>query len=234
MQTLGESVIPPSFLRRVLYDRYQEHRIERSSPRRVPEPFRGGRGSFASGYRISNLLIMSLIFRNAIPIDAERIAALVNSAYRGEHSRLGWTTEADLLDGRRTDAREVRRLIARRNSIILICQDGREIVGSVHIERTGDHASLGMFVVEPACQGCGLGKRLLARAEQVVQREWQVEKIVIHVITLRHELIAFYLRCGYRRTGVLHEFPVNPKMWQPKASGLTLEALEKNCRASLP
>jgi len=187
-----------------------------------------------SGHQVSNSLIMSLTFRNAIRVDAERIAALVNSAYRGEQSRSGWTTEADLLDGRRTDAREVRRLIAQRNSIILLCQDGKKIVGSVHIEKTSDHASLGMFVVEPTRQGRGIGKRLLACAEQVAQREWQVDKIVMYVITLRHELIAFYARRGYRRTGVLHEFPVNPKMWQPKVSGLTFEALEKNIRANLP
>jgi len=176
---------------------------------------------------------MALKFRNAIRADAERIAALVNSAYRGEHSRSGWTTEADLLAGRRTDAREVRRLIAGGDSLFVLCLDGTELVGSVHIGKTGDHASLGMFVVEPTRQGRGIGKRLLACAEQMAQREWQVDKIVMYVITLRHELIAFYARCGYRRTGVLHEFPVNPEMWQPKVSGLTLEMLEKNVRVNL-
>lgn len=177
---------------------------------------------------------MSLIFRKAIVADTERIEALVNSAYRGEQSRSGWTTEADLLDGLRTDGGEVRRLIARRDSLILLCQQGKEIVGSVHVEKTGDHASLGMFVVEPVRQGCGIGKRLLAYAEQTAQREWQVGKMVMYVITLRHELIAFYTRRGYRRTGVLHEFPVNPEMWQPKVAGLALEALEKNIGAKLP
>ncbi|MDD5035838.1 MAG: GNAT family N-acetyltransferase [Methylococcaceae bacterium] len=177
---------------------------------------------------------MALTFRNAQAIDAERIAALVNSAYRGEQSRLGWTTEADLLDGRRTDGREVRRLITRRNSIFLLGQEGPEIVASVHIEKTGDHASLSMFVVEPIHQGRGIGKRLLARAEQTVQQAWRVGKVVMHVITLRHELIAFYARCGYRRTGILHEFPVNPTMWEPKVPGLALEVLEKNIEANLP
>lgn len=170
---------------------------------------------------------MSLTFCNATRVDAERIAALVNSAYRGEHSRLGWTTEADLLDGRRTDASEIRRLIARRNSTILLCLDGKKLVGSVHIEKMGDHASLGMFVVEPTRQGRGIGKRLLACAERVAHWKWRVDKIVMDVITLRQELIAFYARRGYRRTGVLHEFPINPKMWQPKVPGLTFEMLEK-------
>ena len=177
---------------------------------------------------------MSLKFRNAIRVDAECIAMLVNSAYRGEHSRLGWTTEADLLHGRRTDAGEVRHLITRRNSIILLCLEGKEIVGSVHIEKTVDHASLGMFVVEPTHQGRGIGKRLLACAEQVTQLKCRVDKIVMDVITLRQELIAFYARRGYRRTGVLHEFPVSPKMWQPKVPGLRFEMLEKDIRADPP
>jgi ribosomal protein S18 acetylase RimI-like enzyme len=177
---------------------------------------------------------MALTFRNATRLDADRIAALVNSAYRGEHSRQGWTTEADLLDGRRTDAGEVQGLITRRNSIILLCLAGNEIVGSVHIEKCGDHVSLGMFVVEPTLQGRGIGKRLLACAEQAARKEWQVHKMRMHVITLRHELIAFYLRCGYRRTGVLQEFPENPEMWQPKVTGLKFEVLEKNIVANLP
>ncbi len=171
--------------------------------------------------------LSDLEFRKAVPADAERIAALVNSAYRGEHSKLGWTTEAELLDGRRTDAGEVRQLIARPESYLLLCLDGPEIVGSVHIEKAGKVAELGMFVVEPGLQGHGVGKRLLACAEQTAQREWGVGKMAMAVITLRRELVAFYERRGYWRTGVLKPFPVNPDAWTPKVSGLQLEVLEK-------
>ncbi len=179
---------------------------------------------------------MTLTFRKAQPTDAERIAALVNSAYRGEHSKQGWTTEAELLDGRRTDAQEVLQRINRPGSIILLCLQGAEILGSVHIEQAGDHADLGMFVVEPGLQGQGVGKRLLALAEQTAQQEWAARKMVMYVITLRHELIAFYQRRGYRRTGVFKPFPVNPEVWTPKVSGLQLEVLEKDLidAANLP
>lgn len=170
---------------------------------------------------------MPLTFRKAQPDDAGHIAALVNSAYRGEYSKRGWTTEAELLDGRRTDAEEVRQLIARPGSIILLCLRGDDIVGSVHIEQAGDQADLGMFVVEPGLQGQGVGKRLLALAEQTARQEWAARKMVLVVITLRHELIAFYQRRGYRRTSVLEPFPVNPEVWMPKVCGLQLEVLEK-------
>lgn len=171
---------------------------------------------------------MSLTFRKAQPTDAESIAALVNSAYRGEYSKQGWTTEAELLDGSRTDAQEVQQLISQSGSIILLCLQGSKILGSVHIEHAGDHADLGMFVVEPGLQGQGVGKRLLALAEKTAQQEWAATRMVMHVITLRHELIAFYQRRGYRRTGVLKPFPVDPEVWMPKVSGLQLEVLEKD------
>src|SRR4051794_13241714 len=45
----------------------------------------------------------AVMFREAGPADLGAIVALVESAYRGESSRAGWTTEADLLDGQRTD-----------------------------------------------------------------------------------------------------------------------------------
>jgi len=171
--------------------------------------------------------VNSLTFRPAVPADVERIAALVNVAYRGEHSKRGWTTEADLLEGRRTEAEEVRRLLAQPYSAILLCLQGTELVGSVHIEKAGDHADLGMFVIEPALQGRGIGKHLLALAEQTAQQQWGVDKIVMAVISLRQELIVFYQRRGYRRTGILRPFPINPAMWTPKVPGLQLELLEK-------
>jgi ribosomal protein S18 acetylase RimI-like enzyme len=171
---------------------------------------------------------MQLTFRKAQPTDAESIAALVNSAYRGEHSKRGWTTEAELLDGSRTDTHEVQQLISQSGSIILLCLQGSKILGSVHVEQAGDHADLGMFVVEPSLQGQGVGKRLLALAEQTAQQEWAATRMVMVVITLRHELIAFYQRRGYRRTGICKPFPVNPEVWMPKVSGLQLEVLEKD------
>jgi GNAT superfamily N-acetyltransferase len=166
-------------------------------------------------------------FRQAVFADVEAIAELVNSAYRGETSRAGWTTEADILDGLRTDSDEVERLIESEYSIILLCFNDNYLIGAVCLEAAQATVYIGMFVVNPILQGKGLGKRLLDQAEILAQQMWKVDKFQMHVITLRHELIAFYERRGYLRTGIVREFPLNPDVWQPKMAGLQLETLEK-------
>jgi ribosomal protein S18 acetylase RimI-like enzyme len=166
-------------------------------------------------------------FRKAVLTDAEAISKLVKMAYRGESSRAGWTTEADILDGLRTSAEEVERLIVAKNTIILLCLNDAELLGSICIEMAQTTVHIGMFVVNPALQAKGIGKQMLAEVEKLAQEMWIVDKFQMHVITLRHELILFYERRGYLRTGIVGEFPVNPEVWQPKLAGLQLETLEK-------
>ena len=174
----------------------------------------------------------NLSFRRAATADVDTIVALVNSAYRGESSRAGWTTEADLLGGQRTDAEEVSRLIGTDGSVILLCQCGDEIVGSVHLEKVdAATAYLGMLVIKPVLQGQGCGSRFMAAAENFVRAEWGVARMQMQVITLRHELIAYYQRRGYQRSGEIRPFPVaDPKFGLPKVGGLMLEVLEKSLR----
>lgn len=152
----------------------------------------------------------------------------MNICYRGETSRQGWTTEADLLSGLRTDVAEVRRLIANDTAMILLFQLGAEIVGSVCIEWQGAQAHLGLFVVKPDLQGQNIGKQLLEFAEQTALEQWAVGKMVMAVISCRYELIAYYQRRGYQRTHVFKEFPLNPELWQPQVVDLRLEILEKS------
>ena len=159
--------------------------------------------------------------------DAGQIAALVNSAYRGESSKQGWTTEADLLAGRRTDTAEILQLISTEDSILLLCKAKAELIGSVHLQKQAEQACLGMLAVSPPLQGRGIGKQLLLAAEQAAQETWAVSKSVMTVIACRSELIAFYERRGYRRTGVSKEFPVNQELWMPKVPDLRLDILEK-------
>lgn len=168
-----------------------------------------------------------LSFRPAQSEDVAQIVALVNSAYRGESSRAGWTTEADFLDGTRTDAVEVSNLIAAPGSVILLCFAGTELTGCVHLERHGDEASLGMLVVKPVRQGRGIGSRIMDAAEDFVREHWGAARIVMAVIVFRHELIAYYERRGYRRTGTRKEFPSDPRYGIPKVIGLEFELLEK-------
>lgn len=168
-------------------------------------------------------------FRRAEAADAAAIAALVNSAYRGDSSRAGWTTEADLLGGQRTDAEEIARLIAHEGSVILLCLRGSEIIGTVHVERVdAATAYLGMLVIKPVLQGEGLGRRLMEAAERFVRLEWAAARMQMQVITLRHELLAWYQRRGYRRSGEIRPFPAaEPRFGLPKVAGLEFEVLEK-------
>jgi ribosomal protein S18 acetylase RimI-like enzyme len=159
--------------------------------------------------------------------DAGQIADLVNSAYRGEYSRQGWTTEADLLAGRRTETDEIEQLIATDDSMFLLCKAEAQLIGSVHLQKQPDQVDLGMLAVSPPLQGRGIGRHLLLAAEQAVQQDWATNRLVMSVIESRSELIAFYERNGYRRIGINKAFPLKPELWTPKVADLRMEILEK-------
>lgn len=174
-----------------------------------------------------------LRFRAATAADVEAIVALTESAYRGDASRVGWTTEADLLDGQRTDAREVAGLIANPAVRLLLAERDRTLLGSCVLERlAGEHAGegyFGMFSVRPEAQGCGTGRALLAEAERVARDEWRARAMRMSVIDARAELIAWYERRGYRRTGEYKPFPYgDARFGIPKRDDLRFEWLVKD------
>jgi ribosomal protein S18 acetylase RimI-like enzyme len=168
-------------------------------------------------------------FRLATAADIDAIVALVNSAYRGDSSRAGWTTEADILGGQRTDAGEISRLVTKHDSAMLLCLRDGEPIGSGHLERiNAATAYFGMLVIKPVLQGQGLGRLMMTEAEHFAVREWGASRMQMQVITLRTELIAYYERCGYRRTGEILPFPAHePRFGLPKVDGLMFEVLEK-------
>jgi len=170
----------------------------------------------------------NLTFCLAKNSDAPQIVALVNSACRGESSRVGWTTEAELLDGVRTHNDEIAGLISTPHSLILLGLVGEEIIASMHLQLVSDAAFLGMFAVKPTGQAAGVGKAMMTEAEAVVKREWAAKKILMDVISVRAELIAFYERRGYTRTGKLNDFPVSKDLWTPKAKDLMLARMQKS------
>lgn len=168
-----------------------------------------------------------LSFRPATIADAAFVAQLVNSAYRGDTSRAGWTTEADLLTGERINADEMQALIASEDTVILLCLQGEKIIGSVQLQKIDDAAYLGMFVVQPTLQGGGVGKQFMQAAEDLVQKIWGVNRMWMSVISVRHELIAYYERRGYQRTGHFKPFPYAVEDASRHAEALKLEELEK-------
>ena len=169
----------------------------------------------------------TLTFRPAQKNDASFIADLVNAAYRGDSSRQGWTTEADLLQGTRINAQEVQQLIGANDTVILLCLQEEQIIGCVQLEKTQEAAYLGMFVVRPDLQGSGIGKTFMQTAEAHAQQLWGVKKIWMTVISVRQELIAYYQRRGYVRTGRMKPFPFASDEKIALVADLQFEELEK-------
>ena len=134
--------------------------------------------------------------------DAKQLVLLLNSAYRGESSKQGWTTEADLIDGeRRTDEATVIDVMNQSGSVILkYTNDAGEIIGTVNLQQHGNRLYLGMFSVSPHLQGAGIGKQLLKAAE-VHAKVVNCSSIYMSVISVRFELIDWYKRHGYVDTG---------------------------------
>lgn len=167
-------------------------------------------------------------FRAAQRGDVDAIVALVESAYRGESSKRGWTTEADLLDGQRTDAAAVAELIDRSDSRVLLAEGEGVLLACAHLERQGGAAYFGMFSVQPDLQGGGVGRALLAEAERIAHEEWGCGAMRMTVISVRDELIAWYERRGYHRTGEYSPFPYgDARFGIPKRDDLRFETLLK-------
>lgn len=162
----------------------------------------------------------------ALAEDAPELNTLVNSAYRGDSSRQGWTTEADLLDGTRIDAIGIAELIKTQGTTLLKYVEEGEILGCVELKKSEGKLYLGMLTVKPSLQGKGIGKELLKAAEEEAKRQ-NCASIFMSVISVRKELIDWYMRHGYQLTGEYKPFAfTDPRFGQPKMK-LEFVVLEK-------
>lgn len=171
-----------------------------------------------------------LSFRRATLNDAPAVADLVTSAYRGEASRQGWTSEADLIAGQRIDLGVLSEDIRRPDSVVLIAERSGSLIGCAHVCRADEgQAYFGMFAVRPLGQARGDGTRILAEAERFVVTEWAAGVMTMAVLDGRTELLAFYERRGYRRTGRYQPFPYGDTRYGlPRRPDLRLEVLDKS------
>ena len=171
--------------------------------------------------------------RPAQPSDVPRLSSLVNSAYRGESSKQGWTTEADFLGGQRIDEERLREILADpKQQILCLLDAAARIVATVCLERCDDEVKgptyhLGMLTVEPAAQAGGLGKFLIAEAEKYVRARGAIS-LTLSVIQVRQELMAWYERRGFKKTGATEAFPYgNVRFGEPKRDDLYFVVFEK-------
>ncbi len=161
--------------------------------------------------------------------DIPALHALVESAYRGESAKRGWTHEADLLGGQRTDAEALAAVIADPSQVILLAEDGAALLGCVQIADKGDgRAYLGMLTVRPDLQAAGLGRRFIAAAEDHARSAFNARCMHMTVIKQRVELIDWYIRRGYALTGREAPFPLgDARFGLPKTRALVFVVLEK-------
>jgi GNAT superfamily N-acetyltransferase len=172
---------------------------------------------------------MTLTYRFAEARDVPAIVTLVESAYRGDASREGWTTEADLLDGQRTDIQAVESVLAAPGSVMLLAEADGQLEASCHLDRQGGaEVYLGMLAVQPSRQGQGSGRQILAEAERVARLDWKATTMTMTVIAQRPELIAWYGRRGYLPTGETRPFPYDEgRGGSPRRSDLHFVVLAK-------
>lgn len=179
--------------------------------------------------------LSTLSFRPARISDVEEVVALVQAAYRGETSRKGWTHEADLLDGQRTDPGMVQRIIDSPEAMVLLAHSpAGELVGccelALHPGEDGEERVVyfGMFAVWPDLQGKGIGDLLLTEAEQVARRRWGADRMRMTVISRREPLIAYYRRRRYVPNGRREPFPYGDERYgRPLTDDLEFVVLEK-------
>lgn len=152
---------------------------------------------------------MQLTIRPAAPDDLARLHPIIERAYRGEDARGGWTHEADLIEGARTDIATLTAIVDDPSQRLLLAeQDGRP-VGCVQVSDRGDGlAYLGLLCIDPILQAGGLGKQLVMAAEATARDTFGARTMEMTVIDVRTTLIAFYERRGYARSTEIRDFPI--------------------------
>lgn len=168
------------------------------------------------------------MIRAVTAADLPALHALIERAYRGESAKAGWTHEADLLGGQRTDPAALAEMLADPDQHLLVAADDGVPTGCVAVTRkAGGRAYLGLLTVEPELQAAGLGRRLIAAAEDCA-RGFGAGAIEMTVIASRRELVAWYERRGYALTGERRPFPLDdPRFGLPKTRDLEFVVLEK-------
>lgn len=169
------------------------------------------------------------IFRPAAPDDVPALHRLIESAYRGDSAKVGWTHEADLLGGQRTDEAELLDILADASRVILLAEVDGVLTGCVQVaDQAEGLAYLGLLTVDPTRQAGGLGRLLIDAAEVEAVARFKATRMEMTVIRQRAELIAWYERRGYALTGETRPFPLDDERFGlPQTRELAFVVMEK-------
>lgn len=172
---------------------------------------------------------MTVHLRLAVAGDIPALHVLVESAYRGDSAKRGWTHEADLLGGQRTDQAALAEIIADAEQRVLLAQQDGRLIGCVKVSRTRQGVCLlGMLTVDPVLQAGGVGRQLIAAAEDLARTVFAAHTMEMTVIHQRAELIAYYARRGYAFTGRTEPFPYQDRRFgEPKSDNLDFVVMAK-------
>jgi ribosomal protein S18 acetylase RimI-like enzyme len=171
--------------------------------------------------------------RVATAADVPALVALVNSAYRGDSSRAGWTTEADLIGGIRIDDERLIAAIEAEGNVILVHEADTEIVACAHLQDRSGGAYIGMLTTRPTLQRAGIGRRMLDAAEAWVREQWRATYMEMTVLVQRTDLIPWYERRGYSKTGEIKPFPYGDERWGlPVRDDLAFYVMRKELSSS--
>lgn len=169
-----------------------------------------------------------LTFRQATGADVGSLHRLIESAYRGESAKAGWTHEADLLAGQRTDPAMLRSMIDDPAQTLLVAEKDSQLLGCVGVEAREGYGYIGLVTVDPKQQAAGLGRQILAMAERHICDVLRMDRARMTVIIQRVELIAWYERRGYADTGERAAFPYGePRFGDPTRNDLAFVVMEK-------
>ena len=170
-----------------------------------------------------------ITIRDAVPADIPALHRLIESAYRGEASRAGWTTEADLLDGQRTDPEDLADILADPKQALLTAWSDGDLLGCVLIADRGEGTGyFGMLSIRPTLQAGGLGRKLVEAAHAALAERFGARRVRISVFPQRETLIAWYQRLGYCLTGATLPFPYgDPRFGLPKRDDLYFVVMEQ-------
>lgn len=167
-----------------------------------------------------------LKFRVATLEDVDEIIPIVEAAYRGNGG--GWTTEAHILGGQRTDAEMLAKYITSEHTVVTLAFDGDRPVGCIKVEQVDDVVDLGLFAVDPSRQGAGIGRALVGEAERIAVEVFGAGELHLNVIHVRQDLIGWYERLGFKLNGSSAKFPYGQEQFGlPKRDDLYFVGMSK-------